>query len=435
MCATTTSFEITEIEIRTRGQPLGCGGRAAAACVPWSVMAASVQHACCPAPLQQPRTRRLSAQAELGVSAQPPRPARPHSHGAASSSSPTVPEQQTPGEQRRSAVERLEESKAQYVKSERVLDSRQGLRSRRSEGGAPFEPPLLARSPSAYELVERLRASPPAALLARAPSLKLRRAPSPPMRARALSETQARRLLRPARTDQDVQHQLRRLIAGDAPPSLGQPPGLAVVHKSLPDLSPSRIRRASTELRSGDPGDHLPSYRDRCRKPRPASETVGRSLSFRPLDLPSRNYGLTSQAASRRPVLRSKSDVTHRSQPDLGGGSRADGQQPPRSLSDRFFDTLGLDASTWHSVLSPSSSSGSSSSRYFNSVSSVDSAGHSCSLAGSDDDTSSLGGRAGGAGLRNRDLVDHGPTETSIVEKNARVIKWLFNCRRAAVGS
>lgn len=102
------------------------------------------------------------------------------------------------GEQRRSAVERLEETKAQYVKSERVLDSRQGLRSRRSEG-ATFEPPLLARSPSAYELVERLRASPPAALLARAPSLKLRRAPSPPMRARALSETQARRLLRPTR--------------------------------------------------------------------------------------------------------------------------------------------------------------------------------------------------------------------------------------------
>lgn len=404
--------------------------------MPWSVMAASVQHACCPAPLQQPRTRRLSAQAELGVSAQPPRPARPHSHSASSSSSATAtPEQQTPGEQRRSAVERLEESKAQYVKSERVLDSRQGLRSRRPEG-AVFEPPLLARSPSAYELVERLRASPPAALLARAPSLKLRRAPSPPMRARALSETQARRLLRPTRTDQDVQHQLRRLIAGDTPPSLGQASGLAVVHKSLPDLSPSRIRRASTELRSGDPGDHLPSYRDRCRKPRPASETVGRSLSFRPLDLPSRNYGLTSQVASRRPVLRSKSDVTHRSQPDLGGGSRADGQQPPRSLSDRFFDTLGLDASTWHSVLSPSPSSGSSSSRYFDSVSSVDSAGHSCSLAGSDDDTSSLGGRAGGvAGLRNRDLVDHGPTETSIVEKNARVIKWLFNCRRAAIGS
>lgn len=408
--------------------------------MPWSVMAASVQHACCPAPLQQqPRTRRLSAQAELGVSAQPPRPARPHSHGAtpssSSSSATATPEQQTPGEQRRSAVERLEESKAQYVKSERVLDSRQGLRSRRPEG-AVFEPPLLARSPSAYELVERLRASPPAALLARAPSLKLRRAPSPPMRARALSETQARRLLRPTRTDQDVQHQLRRLIAGDTPPSLGQPSGLAVVHKSLPDLSPSRIRRASTELRSGDQGDHLPSYRDRCRKPRPASETVGRSLSFRPLDLPSRNYGLTSQAASRRPVLRSKSDVTHRSQPDLGGGSRADTQHPPRSLSDRFFDTLGLDASTWHSVLSPSSSSGSSSSRYFNSVSSVDSAGHSCSLAGSDDDTSSLGGRAGGiAGLRNRDLVDHGPTETSIVEKNARVIKWLFNCRRAAIGS
>lgn len=407
------------------------GPATAGACAPWSsVMAASV-HACCPTPLQ-PRTRRLSAQAELNAGAQA-RPPRPHSH--------VTPEQQTPGEQRRSAVERLEETKAQYVKSERVLDSRQGLRSRRPEG-AVFEPPLLARSPSAYELVERLRASPPAALLARAPSLKLRRAPSPPMRARALSETQARRLLRPARTEQDVQHQLRQLIAGDTPPSLGQPSSLAVIHKSLPDLSPSRVRRASAELRTGgaDLGELSPIYyRDRCRKPRPSSETVGRSLSFRPLDMPSRNYGLgggglggeaTACSSSRRPVLRSKSDVAHRSQPDLGGRG-----EPQRSLPDRFFDTLGLDASTWHSVLSPSSSR-SSSSRYFNSVSSVDSVDHhSCSLAGSD--SSSLGGGAegGGIGLRNRDLVDHGPAETSIVEKNARVIKWLFNCRRAAVGS
>lgn len=409
----------------TQGPSLA--GRApAGACASWSVMAASV-HACCPTPLQ-PRERRLSAQAELGTGAHP-RPPRPRSHAAA--------EQQTPGEQRRSAVERLEETKAQYVKSERVLDSRQGLRSRRSEG-ATFEPPLLARSPSAYELVERLRASPPAALLARAPSLKLRRAPSPPMRARALSETQARRLLRPTRTDQDVQHQLRRLIAGDTPPSLTQSSGLTVVHKSLPDLSPSRTRRASTELRTtsdlyGEPSPVC--SRDRYyRKPRPTSETVvGRSLSFRPLDLPSRNCGLRAEAASssRRPVLRSKSDVAHRSQPDLGTGVR----DMQRSLPDRFFDTLGLDASTWHSVLSPSSGSGSS--RYFDSISSADSLGRSCSLAGSDSSSvgGGCGGVEGGAGLRNRDLVDHGPAETSIVEKNARVIKWLFNCRRATIGS
>lgn len=372
----------------TRGPPLA-GRVAAGACASWSVMAASV-HACCPAPLQ-PRERRLSAQAELGAGAHP-RPPRPRSHAAA--------EQQTPGEQRRSAVERLEETKAQYV--------------------------------------ERLRASPPAALLARAPSLKLRRAPSPPMRARALSETQARRLLRPTRTDQGVQHQLRRLIAGDTPPSLTQSCGLTVVHKSLPDLSPSRTRRASTELRATVDlyAEPSPVYsRDRyCRKPRPSSETVvGRSLSFRPLDLPSRNCSLGGEVvpSSRRPVLRSKSDVAHRSQPDLGPGVR----DVQRSLPDRFFDTLGLDASTWHSVLSPSTGSGSS--RYFDSISSADSVGRSCSLAGSD--TSSVGGgfgcAEGGAGLRNRDLVDHGPAETSIVEKNARVIKWLFNCRRAAISS
>jgi len=33
-------------------------------------------------------------------------------------------------------------------------------------------------------------------------------------------------------------------------------------------------------------------------------------------------------------------------------------------------------------------------------------------------------------GITNKDLLLHGPIETSIVERNARVIKWLFNCRK-----
>nr|XP_037272932.1 protein FAM110C-like [Rhipicephalus microplus] len=332
----------------TLGPPLA-GRVAAGACASWSVMAASV-HPCCPTPLQ-PRERRLSAQAELGAGAHP-RPPRPRSHAAA--------EQQTPGEQRRSAVERLEETKAQYVKSERVLDSRQGLRSRRSEG-ASFEPPLLARSPSAYELVERLRASPPAALAC----------------ASTVAETPASSITTHAR--------------------------------------PCIVRDAGEDGYSGPPDSSKAT--PLVPAPRPSEP----KLQSRGEVVPS----------SRRPVLRSKSDVAHRSQPDLGPVVR----DVQRSLPDRFFDTLGLDASTWHSVLSPSTGSGSS--RYFDSISSADSVGRSCSLAGSD--TSSVGGgfgcAEGGAGLRNRDLVDHGPAETSIVEKNARVIKWLFNCRRAAISS
>ncbi|XP_029825208.2 protein FAM110A [Ixodes scapularis] len=297
---------------------------------------------------------------------------------------------------RRSAVERLEASKAQYVKSERLLDCRQGLR-----GGAEAVPvcrPLDSRSPSAYELVERLRASPPAAALQRAPSL---RPPSPPMRARALSETcSAQRRpfrQRSVREDGRLELQLRRLIAaGDC---------VEAPHKSLPDLSPSTARRASGGDPAGDGGGRPCEPR-----PRTASDYVGRSCSFRqcpaepPRDVPS----------PRRPVLRSKSDVAHRRPPEPTRASRP-------AAPERFFDSLGLDAGAWRLVLSPSPPS--TASRFFDSVSSVDSAAGRCSSLGSGDDDAGSHGP-----LRN--LGDH--AETSIVEKNARVIKWLFNCRRAA---
>lgn len=92
--------------------------------------------------------------------------------------------------------------------------------------------------------------------------------------------------------------------------------------------------------------------------------------------------------------MRSKSDVTH-------GSER-----------DRFFDTLGLEASAWRKLLLPPQSTSSDPSRYFATVSSVDS----------------------GPSSPASDEVERAQ-QTSIVEKNARVIKWLFNCRRAVAGS
>lgn len=280
---------------------------------------------------------------------------------------------------RRSAVERLEASKAQYVKSERLLDCRQGGPAE----AAPCRPPD-SRSPSAYELVGRLRASPPAGLLQRAPSL---RAPSPPMRARAQSETAPRRVLRQAQRtsaheDGRLELQLRRLIAA----------GDGAAHKSLPDLSPSTARRAA------GPGAE--------RSLEPRADCVGRSRSFRQCPAqPPRHV-----RSPGRPVLRSKSDVAHRSQPELAS---------LRPVPERFFDSQGLDAGAWRLLRSPPSPS--TASRFFDSVSSVDSAAGRCSSLGSGDDGSF-------GGLRHR--ADQ--AQTSIVEKNARVIKWLCNCRRAA---
>lgn len=299
-------------------------------------------------------------------------------------------------------MERLEASKSQYVKSECLLDCRQ-------EGPADSGPcrPLDSRSPSAYELVERLRASPPAGQ--RAPSLQLR-PPSPPMRARALSETcsaQRRRFQRRSvHEDGRLELQLRRLIsAGDADTS-ARPHG----HKSLPDLSPSTGRRASGGGPAGATAVCSPASSSdggRLLEPRTA-DYVSRSWSFRQAEPVMRgSYG-------RRPVLRSKSDVAYRSQPELASLLRP--------VPSGFFDSLGLDASAWRRlVMSPPPSTASS--RFFDSVSSVDSAAAGRGSSSGDDDAGSYG-----RGLRN--LSGH--VETSIVEKNARVIKWLFNCRRAA---
>lgn len=442
-------------------------------------------------------------------------------------------------------MERLEESKANYVKSERVLDSRQELKHSAHLQVSGTGPQLdfiynmapavkhlqypsavqadnqVNRSPSVYEFVD-MRLSPPVGPgLQRVPSVKLRpKSPAPPTRMRAKSQPEAmasvaasrRRLSffrqssgRSADEMLDLELQLKRLIAAGGsrenlacllPPSLSTCPAIGPssssasspsddgqhrprvrrgnsdplqkaanwstltpppVHKSMPNLSPSRCQRASS---SDDPHSDSEasttssSEAEQFFKPRSrtTSDYVSRSSSFRHSPVKSlRDFGLGRPpraspvpqrrwvvddgggAPRRKPVLRSKSDVSHvthriRSHPNLllmqGGG-----RQGSRSELERFFDTMGLDAGSWHRVVAPSSPS--TSPRYFESVSSVDSGERRSSPVSED-------GSCGGFprdGIRNRDLAEHGPTETSIIEKNARVIKWLFSCRKALAES
>ncbi|GIY27983.1 uncharacterized protein CEXT_50361 [Caerostris extrusa] len=88
---------------------------------------------------------------------------------------------------------------------------------------------------------------------------------------------------------------------------------------------------------------------------------------------------------------------------------------------------MGLDTNVWHHITSPSSVS--SPPCFFESISSVDSNEDRSSVCS--DESIPDPPREG---LRNQDLRIHGPLETSIVE-NARVIKWLYNCRKASYDS
>lgn len=117
-----------------------------------------------------------------------------------------------------------------------------------------------------------------------------------------------------------------------------------------------------------------------------------------------------------------------------------------KSASDleRFFDMLGLDNTQTPAPISLSEikdgtrgRAGSESPVFFSSVSSIDSAPRRSGSVDSEDSplddkhgSRTVGGYgkfgpAGGPTI----LVQHG--EPSIVERNARVIKWLFNCRKA----
>uniref|UniRef100_A0A0N7ZBN6 Centrosome-associated FAM110 C-terminal domain-containing protein n=1 Tax=Scylla olivacea TaxID=85551 RepID=A0A0N7ZBN6_SCYOL len=124
----------------------------------------------------------------------------------------------------------------------------------------------------------------------------------------------------------------------------------------------------------------------------------------------------------RRPILRSRSDVTH----ERGRWEEETLPLPPLDL-EAFFETLGLDPATYRQLTAPPSSPPHSAPVYFEEVSSEES-GPLVGRRGSSDSDEGRGISGPGPGPP---LPLRGTGEPSIVEKNARVIKWLFNCQKA----
>lgn len=143
---------------------------------------------------------------------------------------------------------------------------------------------------------------------------------------------------------------------------------------------------------------------------------------------PTSNVGWNSYRLAT--VSRSKSDIGHRI-------SR------PKSKDEieRFFDTIGLDITTWTSLTSYNTESSTSTPHFFESMESIDSAVRNLSVSSHsvDDDTPPdfKENHQDPSTVKNHlplsvSLSSHGLSrETSIVEKNARVIKWLYNVRKA----
>ncbi|TGZ38074.1 uncharacterized protein [Temnothorax longispinosus] len=136
-----------------------------------------------------------------------------------------------------------------------------------------------------------------------------------------------------------------------------------------------------------------------------------------------------------RPILRSKSDISDRYWRQDNGRSSKVSSRPPRSMTqlENFFDRLGLDSDNYQRITEPESKS--SSPVFFDSVSSVDSALGLYSWVGTNQTNQ-------GSQWQNNCSIGMGNDESnqrvndppSIVERNARIIKWLCQCRKVQLG-
>ncbi|CAD6241049.1 GSCOCG00009098001-RA-CDS [Cotesia congregata] len=143
-----------------------------------------------------------------------------------------------------------------------------------------------------------------------------------------------------------------------------------------------------------------------------------------------------------RPILRSKSDISdryYRENPLLH--QRKPRLNPPRSLTEleNFFDRLGLDTENYEQITVPGSNA--SSPVFFESVSSVDSAlglhpwtGNNQSSNGTGQNWPGGGNATGNCLTAQEDTSQRVSDPPSIVERNARIIKWLCQCRKVQFG-
>lgn len=136
-----------------------------------------------------------------------------------------------------------------------------------------------------------------------------------------------------------------------------------------------------------------------------------------------------------RPILRSKSDISDRYWRQDNGRSSKVSSRPPRSITqlENFFDRLGLDSDNYQRITEPDSKS--SSPIFFDSVSSVDSAlGLYSWVSNNQTNQSNQWQNNCSIGMGNDECNQRVNDPPSIVERNARIIKWLCQCRKVQLG-
>ncbi|XP_060518758.1 uncharacterized protein LOC132697344 [Cylas formicarius] len=356
---------------------------------------------------------------------------------------PSLTKSQSMRAKRKSAVELLAESKPFYVKSEIVRDTTQQLPSRphsnlygtysRSKSVNVSGPIGTYKPPSfcQYMAVSPSRSLPP---------LTHRRSVHPTIS--GVHATGSNDLL---------QNRLRQLLVCDSAEELRvdqmaplSPPAEYAAqrcHKSLPDLhcrgssgsggaEPSSNKSSNKSLSNRDSGGSSGHYTQRSEPAPPPRQEIRRDSGSSTQHSGGSSYYCCQEPDCRaarqsiyqpppptnfkrqkclrykrdRPILRSKSDISDRYwRPP----------EPPTSHLEQFFEHLGLTSDSYEDMLSGSGQS-SDSPVFFSDVSTIDSS-------------------------RPLENVDCCPPQVrtseppSIVERNARIIKWLCNCRKSQI--
>nr|CAI5855189.1 unnamed protein product [Callosobruchus analis] len=382
---------------------------------------------------------------------------------------PTLTKSQSMRSKRKSAVELLAESKSFYVKSELVRETTQVLPMRPTSTYASYR--TYHRSKSVNVATHIPNCKPPS----NATMLPQYMAVSP---SRSLPPITHRRSVHSAThvdNNDRLQTRLRQLlVCGDSAEELSvdevaplSPPAEYAAqrcHKSLPDLhcreASSSNKSSNKSLSNRDSGGSSGHYTQKsepppptrqeirrdsgsstqhsggssyyccqepecCRQPQLLQQRPGQAAYGQPPPPPCTNNSAVfkRQKCLRykqrdKPILRSKSDISDRycwrpvpSPVQTGVVDSTHSTSAVQNLH-QFFEHLGLTSDSYEEMLSTSGSS--TSPVFFSDVSTVDSS-------------------------RAVDNVDNCPPQgaayrsndpPSIVERNARIIKWLCNCRK-----
>lgn len=344
---------------------------------------------------------------------------------------PSLTKSQSMRTKRKSAVELLAESKPFYVKSETVRDTTQALPVRPNSTAAAYGTYNRIKSVNVAGHGSNYRPTTLPNYMAVSPSRSL-----PPL-------THRRSVYSTTNTDL-LQNRLRQLLVCDSAEELRvdqmaplSPPAEYAqrCHKSLPDLhcrEPSSNKSSNKSLSNRDSGGSSGHYTQRSEPPPSPRQEVRRDSGSSTQHSGGSSYYCCQEPECRasrhvyppppqlspglpqppanfkrqkclrykrdRPILRSKSDISDRYRRPA---------EPPH-LQD-FFERLGLSGDRYEEMLTRSDSTDSP--IFFSEVSSVDSS-------------------------RPIENVEYCPSAyrsgdpPSIVERNARIIKWLCNCKK-----